>query len=407
MQNEKTSSMCKDYRQIRDALRSKDYELSSTLIRSALADNPREPLLWGWLCDAQRETGRYDEAISSAEQALALAESPGEVRLRALWRVGSCCFKYGREADRKDLLERAKVALQEFLESPPDDVMLECALVYLAMCELRLGNRSVAIAHYRTVLDHNPHNDDALFNLAMILRHDDREECERLLRTVCDLDIAHADGEAAFRLAKLLLRKDQPHEAEQVMRRYLSVAPGDKRALAELAHIISEGKEEEAVALARSALAQEPSYVPALQLLGGILTYRRQDWPEAERLLRKAIDLGEMGFMVILPLVNLLSFQRRYDEAERLAMDLKARMPDLAEAYALLGWVYLASNRSQLAVPELEQAVAIDPTDPDTLFALGRALCNSGQAVRGKEILEQVIAAGPEYAADVKRYLGE
>ena len=390
---------------IEEALSAGDSARCQDLVRSALRLHPNEPMLWVWMTRAQRMGGQFEEAVGSAEHALECVQSADAVRPGLELELAFTCFEWARGCGEPRLFDRAKVHLQRVLASDPAPVLWESASVVLAACDNRLGDPDRAISRYRTILSRNPHNEDALYNLAVLLDRRAPAEAEQLLRTVCRLDPAHAGGAASVALCEELCLGDRCHEAEAVARAFFAAAPNDHRAMTLLADTIAPYKPQEAIELLQTVLAEEPASWRALQTLGG-LRLCLGETQAAERLLRRAVECGAMNAFVVEMLVKLLSREHRLDEALEIALLFRSKRPDLESSHEILARVYLMNQDLEPALQESTKAVEIDPVDPDCLLTHASVLVKMGDAVRAEAIAKRLEGVAPEYSAKLRKLLG-
>jgi TolB-like protein len=131
------------------------------------------------------------------------------------------------------------------------------------------------------------------------------------------------------------------------------------------------GKEADAAyALCEQALAIDPNNVRALMVLGqkflkpamlGLSSDPRGDFERADELESKAIALD----------------------------------PDFPWAHDQKGWIFLAQNRNDEAVPEFERALALDPSDPDPDSGLGWVRLRLGEFDKSIESFNKAISMSP------------
>jgi tetratricopeptide (TPR) repeat protein len=84
-----------------------------------------------------------------------------------------------------------------------------------------------------------------------------------------------------------------------------------------------------------------------------------------------------------------------------LALDLAERateqLPDYAEAWDTLGWVYHRKQLPLLAVVPFEKAVGQDPNNATFHYHLGMALAGTGDRVKAKESLQMALKLQPSF----------
>jgi tetratricopeptide (TPR) repeat protein len=91
------------------------------------------------------------------------------------------------------------------------------------------------------------------------------------------------------------------------------------------------------------------------------------------------------------------------DEKQNLdvALDLAERateqLPDYAEAWDTLGWVYHRKQLPLLAVAPFEKAVSQDPDNATFHYHLGMALAGAGDRTKAKESLQMALKLQPSF----------
>ena len=162
---------------------------------------------------------------------------------------------------------------------------------------------------------------------------------------------------------------------------------------------------EQAVKFYKKALELDPAYSLAHAGLGFAYMFDYQNWwsadpdaslPLAKRCAQQALenDPNEPRAHCIAGLAAL--FERDLDQAEakiRLALSLN---PNFAMAHHMLGSIHNFSGRPLEAIPEIEQAMRLDPADTSQfLHFLGMAYLLAGKYETATALLRQRIAVVP------------
>lgn len=290
------------------------FDAAETAVRTALALRPRFAPLLEDLGGILELRGRPEEAVASYQEGLKL-----DPRLpHAGKKLGQVLAALGRgpEADK---------ALESWFEQDPDRVP-----VALALDHLKAGRREEAIATLSKALRANPDNVDAMHTLAQAYWGDEKRssDIEALLRRVTELAPGHA---AAWTLLGSLLHDtERPQEAIASFRRAVDIEPENERAWAGLGQDYAQiGEMERSCVAYAKSLELQPglpgihmSYAHALKSLG------RQ--PEALAEYRQAIaqkpEFGEAYWSM----ANLKVF--RFEAAEVAAMEKQVVREDLTES---------------------------------------------------------------------------
>jgi TolB-like protein/Flp pilus assembly protein TadD len=197
-----------------------------------------------------------------------------------------------------------------------------------------------------------------------------------------------------------------------------------------------------AMSAVRSALELDPESAEAHILLAGMEQIQWQ-WAEAEAEYRRALELnpndatahlGLAGWLLshgrteealtwaqrgreIDPIAvtgddigSILFFARRYDEALRESRSELAVHPDNASDLWSLGFVLIAKDQPEEAIPVLEKALSISDRSPGIVGVLIRAYAHAGRRADALRLLAELkrrqLAGYVPAAAFVNAYLG-
>ncbi|HZV04842.1 MAG TPA: tetratricopeptide repeat protein [Gemmataceae bacterium] len=298
-----------------------------------------------------QETRGLDDACSF-ELLLLSAE-------RRLDQVVDLCFHYVGEGhpDTPLILEaltlgylqqyrlgEARLCLDRWLQLYPDHPQ---ALCLEGVYYLDYGHaRSAAEKSYRRVLEMDPEHEEARLGLAVALLDDRNYE------------------EAARHLE--YLHQCQPDN--------LSIQVGLADCLDGL------DRQEEAVRMADSVLAQKPDFVPGLSLRGR-LAIKQDQFAEAENWLRKAVQINPNDHRARVALVQALNHNGKEQEAQQQQNLLDQLEKDLTRFNAIV-----------------TQELVQKPRDPALHCELGQLLIRSGQHERGLHYLRNALSLDPQYA---------
>ena len=247
---------------------------------------------------------------------------------------------------------------------------------------------------------------------------------------------APADPRGHYKLALLQRMTGNPQAALQSLDRVLGMSPNAVDAQSAKAVTLAElGRAEEGLRLARSLQQKEPklpvgfvaeadilahdknfaaageAYARAARVAGnGMLAstayrtlVRAGQQKQAETFLRQWLAERPQDAIArhaladgLLKSGNLREAQPHYEQL------LKANARDLVAANNL-AWIY-GELKDPRALPQAEAAYALAPEHPSTLDTLGWILVNSGQAQRGRTLLEKAHKQAPD-APDIHWHL--
>ena len=160
---------------------------------------------------------------------------------------------------------------------------------------------------------------------------------ERFLR---EASTARGAQELTEALAVLLERQGRPQEAIALLTRAVDQRPRQESLLFSLAAAYERaGEHTQSIARMREVLALNPDNASALNFIGYTLTQQNQDLDEAERLLRRALELR----------------------------------PETGAFLDSLGWLFFRRHDYARAVSTLEHAAALEPDEPIIAEHLGDA----------------------------------
>lgn len=230
-----------------------------------------------------------------------------------------------------------------------------------------------------------------------------------------------ADTEKARRLAEegeQILLYEGVEAARPKFRMALKFAPYRPEGWAGLGAVHHYGyQQEKAEGLLRKALAIDPSYEPALLLLGEIADARgRQD--EAEALWRRCSDQSNLGKLYLRQgrfpeAARILENERRKhpgDESLRriaaaaragqvppqVELLIRPHYPPSRSPLTAEGWNAINKNRPREAVGIFEQALVKEPGSVLAMNGMGWALFYSGRSQEGRRYFDQALDAQPD-----------
>ena len=192
-----------------------------------------------------------------------------------------------------------------------------------------------------------------------------------LLRSA--LQDAPEDAEVRTQYARALERGGAPARAEAVLREGLAASPTPALYDALAATLHRQGRGAEAVAMLRELVARAPRNEDLLYVLGA--AHERQgDMDGAMARMRAVLEVDPDHA----PALNFLAYLlaqagRDLDEAERKVRRALELRPNTGAFLDSLGWVYFRRGEYLRAVEALERAASLSPDEPVILEHLGDA----------------------------------
>jgi adenylate cyclase len=213
--------------------------------------------------------------------------------------------------------------------------------------------------------------------------------------------------EPRLRLSEIERAARKPTESLDAYDLYL-------RAVAQT-HKFTEESLREAVALAKNALAIDPSYVPATALIGWCRTLQRvQGWgsvsdaeiAEAVLLARQAIEVGRDDPDVLSLAGTTIIFLAGEPAAALAAIDRALALnPNSALAWGVRGWALSSQNQLIPAIEAQQQAMRLSPPDPLAfLFSAGLAFAHlaAGGYKEAIEWADRTLHAKPRHLVTMR-----
>ncbi len=234
----------------------------------------------------------------------------------------------------------------------------------IAELDAQLGRYEPAMKLIGEVLEHNPHDTDALALRGQI-------ELQRgdAAAAISDLRAVLRDQPKAIPIQRGLARayraSDQPAMAEETLRSAIDTSPDDSGLRVELAQLLVQtNRSEQAVPLLEEVVRRAPN-----------------DLAGREALVRAYIAKGDLA------------------SARTAAEDLKILRPNAAAGFYLAGLVAQSQQRLEDSKKELEHALDLQPNALDALSALVHLQIAAGRPAEVIPRLEHVVQNDPKNAA--------
>jgi len=157
----------------------------------------------------------------------------------------------------------------------------------------------------------------------------------------------------------------------------------------------NEGRLDDAEAVYRRVLAEDPANVQAIHLMGGIAC-ARSDWDRARDCFERAIALDPGNGIFHNSLGVALRRLGRLKEALDAVSRATELAPRSAAVWAHLGRIRTRANQFWAAAEAWRRAHELDPKDPNALAQLGRVLCFAGRMEEGIATMRQAVQRHPE-----------
>ena len=270
--------------------------------------------------------------------------------------------------------KNAEAKLAPWLVAHPDDARALFDAGYVADAQNKLDD---AAGFYRRAVAADPKRFEAHLLLGLLLaRQGKLDDAKPELQTATTLDPGDAGAVAKARAWRALARIDRdrdPSEASTDLLEALKLSPEtpqDTLMAAELAE--KSGQADSAEAAYRRVLANDPGNAQANAGLAHLLIVRKQ-YPEAEKLLRTAVEKSPDDPALTAQLATVLAAQNKA-EALPLLQKLHAAHPDDPAITRMLADVLSQSGDSAGSDGLYVTLLSAHPDDPDLLIAHGQNL---------------------------------
>jgi len=155
---------------------------------------------------------------------------------------------------------------------------------------------------------------------------------------------------------------------------------------------------------AQKALSLDSGLGGAWRVLAFVTHYLDWDHVSAEKQFRKALELSPREAVAASWFAEFLIDMRRYDEALVYAKRAQESDPRWLEPITVTGNIHAFSGNPDLAIPEYQRALEIEPNHGLSNHFLGRAYLAKGQTAKGIEQLRrsnQLLGEVPFSMADL------
>ena len=185
--------------------------------------------------------------------------------------------------------------------------------------------------------------------------------------------------------------------AAAALRRADQLVPGSPDILIPYSRALSRiGRTEDALAASAASLRLEPNSIAALENACEIL-FKANRLPEVAGCLERLIALNPDEKRYQADFARLFQKTQQFDKAFTAYLELWEDDKASASDYARMGQLAFLSQRSEEAIPYLEQAVKLEPESARCLMYLGRCYAAGGDRKAAAKALRQSIAADPHF----------
>jgi tetratricopeptide (TPR) repeat protein len=353
--------------------------------------NPRAVAAQIQLSQLNLRGGDAETAVGLAQEAIANNPATPEARL---------LLARGLVAQRE--LVRAEAEITILLAKYPRAPAVNALRGTL---EVLKGNAAAARQAYQRAFDVDPTSIAALSGLTM-LDVQERRLAEARARVEKRLVAEPKRPDLLVMAGKVYVADGNLARAEQVLREALDLAPTRPEPYLILGDIYRQQKRLDQARGEFDALAQRNSANPGAnpganlgaRTMAAMLVHALGNQADAKRRYTEVLALDARAAVAANNLAWIYADEKQnLDVALELAERATDQIPDYAEAWDTLGWVYHRKQLPLLAIPPFERAIAQEPENALFHFHLGMALTGAGDRTRALESLQAALRLQPDF----------
>jgi tetratricopeptide (TPR) repeat protein len=316
---------------------------------------------------AKKRTGRPKAAAS---------EGPAELLQKR--------FDAAQAAERDGDFIRAESEYRE---------VLGLTLEQLGNAYRTLGDWEKAQSAYQGATEASANSDSALLGLAVVyLREGEFQKGVDTVRMLLSQKPMHA--QARQLLGKLYFSMNRFDAAELELLEAQRLAPDDSETAVTLAFTYLRQKQLAKAQKIFAALLQQHGESPQIHIMFGA-AYRETEYVnEAVTEFKRAVALNagypRLHYYMALAYLSQEGSHAIPQALAELADEIR-RHPNEYSAYYLAGLIYVQQRELEKAVPYLEKAASLEPTNPDALLYLGQTLYLLQQTDRAVSLLQKSV----------------
>lgn len=369
----------------KEFLQKKDPARAILQFQNAVKATPKDAEVRYQLALAYLAAGDPGRAVASLREALELNPKHSGAQLRMAQLLSL--------VNSPDTLKDAQQRLQRLLEQNPGN---SDALNALGLTEIKLGNAAAGIQHLELALATAPQDLVFAYTAAQAkLDTHDVKGAEEVLKGATAKSPKSVD--AAILLGRFYLAQNRAADAEQELRRALSLDPNSGAALLNMALLLDQtGREKEAIAhFQRLATGRDKTLQPSY----GMFLYEHNRLDEAIREFDRLRKQDPADSMARTRLVVAYEAANRIPDAQKvLAEALKKNSKD-PEALLQRGELSMDAGKLAEAESDLNQVLHLRPDSPQVHFVLARLYGERGITLRQRQELNEVLRLNPNVAA--------
>ena len=299
-------------------------------------------------------------------------------------------------------LKRKSRDAEAALNTRPRPIAIALPVVLLSLLlgvvsAMRLAAYNDPMRLWQRVVEYQPNNYTAHYNLGMMLNQAGREtESFAALEAAVKANPNAANARSAFGFA--LMSAGHLAEAAESLQAALAIDPDHVGALNNMGRLfILLERNSEAIPHLQHALQRNPNHADAHHNLGKALANVGQTDAAIEEL-RTALRLTPNDVDVLMSLGTVLTFANRNAEAVEALQRAVALRPNYAGAQNSLGIAMFRAGNASQAIEQFRRFIELDPKNVAGYCNLGNIFAVQGDYKPAIPLYEQAIAMQPKFA---------
>ena len=309
-----------------------------------------------------------------------------------------------RSAEARLILARAFIAQRDF---PSADAELARLLTVFpkssganaakGTLELLKGNKPAARAAFQRAFDADPGSISAINGLTL-LDVQDKQVAAARDRLEKRLAVEPKRADLLLLAGRVYLADNNLRKAEQSLRQVVDLAPFLPEPYLLLADLYRTMQRLDSARAEFDTLVTRNGADTGARTMAAVLVHAKGDLEEAKRRYTELLAMEPRAALAANNLAWIYADERQnLDLALDLAERATEQLPDYAEAWDTLGWVYHRKQLPLLAVEPFEKAVNQAPENATFHYHLGMALAGTGDRVKAKESLQTALKLQPSF----------
>jgi len=361
----------------------KQPEAATTSFNQVLKLNPRATAAQIQASQLRLEQGEADAAVGLAQDAVASAPAIPEARL-----------VLARALVAQHDFTRAEVEINQLLSRYP-----RASAVHSIKGTMHLlkGDAAAARQAYQKAFDLAPGSIAALTGLTMLDMQQQKIDAARArLESRLVTDAKRPDVLALA--GKVYLAAGDPMKAEQLLRQTIQLAPGMPEPYMMLVDIYRSQQRLPAAQAEYDAMVARDAGNVGARMMAATLAHAQNNPTEAKKRYSELLALEPRAVIAANNLAWIYADERQnLDTALDLAGRATEQLPDYADAWDTLGWVYYQKQLPLLAIQPFERAVTRDPNNATFHYHLALAFIGGGDRAKARESLERALKLQPDF----------